>query len=148
MEKPTILIVGGAWHPAAYLNSLSKVFEEADYPTVTLGLPSVDANPPAIDFSLDIKVIHDKAHRLITENKDIIAVFHSMGGIPGTDALHGLGKKSESAGGVIALIYIASMLPRKGFSFETHLDAIGDESWKPARQIMLKVLMYQDSCTY
>ena len=143
MAKPTILLVGGAWHTAEYLDPLLKVFEIADYPTIALGLPSVGANPPATDFSVDVKAIRHQATRLIAEDKEIIAVLHSLGGIPGTEALHGLGKATGGdTGGVVALVYIASMVPKAGNSFDAHLEAVGDETWKPARQAMSHVCIF------
>ena len=54
MSKPTVLLVGGAWHTAEYLGSLLNVFKEAGYPAVALGLPSAGASPAAPDFSVDV----------------------------------------------------------------------------------------------
>ena len=140
MSNPTILIVGGAWHTAEYLGPLAKVFKEAGYPAVTLGLPSVGASPAAPDFSIDVKAIHDEATKLIADKKEVIAVLHSFGGIPGTEALHGLGKTSGgNAGGVIAIVYIASHVPRAGDSFDMHLEAMGDVTWKQAKQAFSQV---------
>ena len=139
MEKPTILIVGGAWHPRDYLTPLAQVFEDAGYPTRTMGLPSVGASPPAVDFSGDVAAIRNTVTRLIAENKDVIAVLHSLGGIPGSEALHGLGKASTGGAGVISIVYIASMVLKKGNSFDTHLEALGDDTWKPARQAFTQV---------
>ena len=146
MAKPTILLVGGAWHTADYFGPLLKVFKEEGYPAVALGLPSVGAHPAATDFSVDINVIRDQVTRLIAEKKEIIAVLHSYGGIPGTEALHGLGKAPGSgAGGVIALVYIASMIPKAGNSFEAHLEAVGDSTWKPARQALSQVCVSNEN---
>ena len=139
MPNPTILLVGGGWHTAAYLDPLAQVFEKAGYPTVALGLPSVGACPPALDFSIDVDAIRSTAQRLIADKREIIAVLHSLGGIPGTEALHGLGKAPESDAGVASLVYIASHLPALRCSFETHLEALGDESWKHAKRGLSKV---------
>ncbi|MCJ1383502.1 hypothetical protein MMC17_006616 [Xylographa soralifera] len=140
MAKPTILLVGGAWHTADYLGPLLEVFEEDGYSATALGLPSVGVNPPATDFSADVNAIRNQCTRLIAEDKEVIAVLHSFGGIPGTEALHGLGKPpGSSAGGVITLVYIASMVPKAGNSFDMHLQAVGDETWGPARQALTHV---------
>ena len=142
MSNPTILLVGGAWHTADYLDPLAKVFEKAGYPTVALGLPSVGASPPAPDFSIDVNAIREIVQKLIADKKEIIAVFHSLGGIPGTEALQGLGQVPESSVGVTALVYIACHLPATGNSFDSHLEALGDESWKQAKQGLSQVHPY------
>ncbi|MCJ1331853.1 hypothetical protein MMC10_008545 [Thelotrema lepadinum] len=103
MGKPTIFLVGGAWHTVDYLKPLADIFENVGYSTVAVGLTSVGANPPATDFSGDVAAVRNAAIQLIAEDKDIIAVLHSLGGIPGSEAMHGLGKPSDSRAGVKAL---------------------------------------------
>ena len=140
MTKPTILLVGGAWHTAAYLEPLATTLEAAGYPTVTLGLPSVGANPPKSDFGADVAIIRSTVFELVSEGKRILAVLHSYGGIAGTEALQEFGQASEKgAGGVLGLVYIATMLPKKGDSFEAHLESVGDFAWKPAREMLTVV---------
>jgi alpha-beta hydrolase superfamily lysophospholipase len=133
MAKPTIIIVGGAWHTVDYLFLLAKVFEELGYSTKSIGLPSVGANPPVTDFSGDVAAVRNAAAEIVSENKDLIAVLHSFGGIVGSEALYGLEKKDDQVG-VIAMVFIASMVPKKGHCFDDHLEAVGDLTWKPARQ--------------
>ena len=145
MAKPAVLLVGGAWHTADYLGPLSKVFQGEGYPTVTLGLPSVGSSPAAKDFSADVNAVRDRAKRLIAEHEELIVVLHSFGGIVGTEALHGLGKASsadaggEGGGRVIAIVYIASMVPKAGDCFDTHLEAVGDTTWAPAKEAFTQV---------
>ena len=79
MDKPTVLIVGGAWHTTDYLLPLAKTFEDAGYPTKSIGLPSARADPPVAGFSGDVAAVRDAATQLIEAKKDIIAVMHSLG---------------------------------------------------------------------
>ena len=140
MTRPAILIVGGAWHTADYLEPLVRVFEQAGYPTVSLGLPSVGEDLAVLDFSIDVETIRTRASQLIAERKEVIVVLHSLAGIPGTEALHGLEKLSAGEkGGVIAMVYIASQLPTPGNSFNTHLEALGNVTWKAAKQALCEV---------
>lgn len=140
MAKPTILLVAGAWHTADYFGPLTKLLEAADYPTVSLGLPSVGASPPVSDFSSDVTTVRIATSQLIADDKEVVVVMHSYGGIAGTEALQGLGKAQEGkVGRVIALVYIATMLPAKGHSFESHLELVGDFAWKPARETLAVV---------
>ncbi len=140
MSKPTILLVGGAWHTAAYLKPLATALEAADYPTITLALPSVGASPAKLDFGDDVALVRSTASELAADGKHVVAVLHSFGGIVGTEALQGLGQASmKGTGAVLGLVYIATMLPKKGDSFEAHLESVGDFAWKPAREALTVV---------
>lgn len=138
--KPTILLVGGAWHTADYLQPLANALEAANYPTVIIALPSVGASPPMLDFGHDVALIRSTASDLAAEGKPIVAVLHSFGGLVGTEALQGLGRASrKGTGAVLGLVYIAAMLPKKGDSFEAHLESVGDFAFKPAREALTEV---------
>lgn len=137
MSKPTMLLVGGAWHTHDYLMPLAAVLQAAGHPVVCCSLPSVGANPPKSDFGDDVAAIRSAASRLISEKKRVLAVLHSYGGIVGTEALQGFKNTStDGAGVIIGLLYIATMLPKKGESFEAHLESVGDFSWKNARRAL------------
>lgn len=140
MSKPTILLVGGAWHTAEYLKPLATTLEAAGYPVVAIGLPSVSADPSKPDFRDDVATIHSTVSTLISKGKMVLAVMHSYGGIAGTEALQEFHDQSRNeAGAVLGLMYIATMLPKKGDSFEAHLESVGDYVWKPAREAMTMV---------
>ena len=129
-----MLLVGGAWHTKDYLMPLAEMLEAAGHPVVCVSLPSVGANPPKPDFEDDVAVIRSAASQLIYEKKRVLAILHSYGGIVGTEALQGFKNVStDGAGVVIGLLYIATMLPKKGDSFEAHLESVGNHSWKHAR---------------
>ena len=74
MPKPTILLVGGAWHTADYLKPLATALEAADYPTLTLALPSVGASPPKLDFGDDVALVRSTASELVCDGKDSAAL--------------------------------------------------------------------------
>ena len=49
-------------------------------------------------------------------------------------------RQRRGAGAVLGLVYIATMLPKKGDSFETHhLESVGDFTWKPALEVLTAV---------
>lgn len=140
MSKPTILLVGGAWHTADYLQPLATTLEAAGYPAIALGLPGVGADAAKPDFGDDVAIIRSTVSTLISTGKEVVAVMHSYGGIAGTEALQGLHDRSkDGAGAVLGLIYIATMLPKKGDSFEAHLESVGNYTWKPAREALTVV---------
>ena len=85
-------------------------------------------------------LVRSTAWELVADGKHIVAVMHSFGGIVGTEALQGLGQTSmKGTGAVLGLMYIATMLPKKGDSFEAHLESVGDSLWKPTRQVLTVV---------
>ena len=118
MPKPTILLVGGAWHPADCVKPLATALEGAGYPTLTLALPSVGPSPSVkLGFRDDVGLVRSTASELVCDGNDIVAVLHSFGGGVGTEALQGLGKWASSTAGigvVRGLVYIASTVPKKG----------------------------------
>lgn len=112
MTKPTILLIAGAWHIAELFWPSHQDFEIAGYPTASLSLPSVGADPPVSDFDGDVMTIRSAACQLIADGKEVVAVMHSYGGIAGAEGLQGLGEIREGKGRVIALTYIATILPK------------------------------------
>ena len=72
---------------------------------------------------------------------------HSYGGIAGTEALQGFHNGSEKgAGALLGLVYMSTMLPKKGDSFEARLECVGDYKWIPAREALTVVVFipYRD----
>ena len=139
-----MLLVGGAWHTTDYLEPLAAMLETAGYLAVRVSLPSVGANPPKSDFGDDVAVIRSAASELISEKKRVLAILHSYGGVVGTEALQGFKNTSKDGAGVlIGLLYIATMLPKKGDSFEAHLESVGDFAWKHAREALAVVSLLE-----
>jgi hypothetical protein len=86
---------------------------------VAIALPSNGNRPPIYDFTEDVRAIRDNVTLLLDSGQDVIVVMHSYAGIPGGEALWGLGKRErEQRGlrtGVIRLVFIMSILAKEGF---------------------------------
>lgn len=135
MPKPTILLVGGAFHPESYFRSLKVTIEQAGYPTSALSLPSAGAYPPECDFSEDVFAIRSRACELVSKGKRVVAVLHSYGAVPGIEALQGLGTPARKEKGVVfGLVFIAAMLPKKGDSFNKLMESLGNTTWKSMQE--------------
>jgi pimeloyl-ACP methyl ester carboxylesterase len=120
-SKPTILIVHGAWHHPAYLQSLIKALQEREYDVSCPHLPTCNnAVPPNKTLGDDVRLIRDTAIELADEGKEIVALMHSYGGIVGTDALAEVSfqirSKSGLKGGVRRLLYMCAFVPQGGQS--------------------------------
>lgn len=62
---------------------------------MAVSLPSVGANPPTGDFSEDVAAIRNIVTQLVEQERDVVVVMHSCSGLPGGEALKGLGKKER-----------------------------------------------------
>ncbi len=121
MSKPTIILVPGAWHSPEVYDGVIKYLSSRGYPTETVALPSVGADPPKADFTDDVAAIRARLTELIvSRGNDVVLVLHSYSGMPGNDASQGLGKlereKSELAGGVLRLVFLAALIGFEGTS--------------------------------
>lgn len=118
--KPALVLVPGAWHTSASLSSLIPLLKAEDYPVKAISLPSVGASPALPSFDADVAAIRAAIIPLIEVNKQVILIMHSYAGMPGTEAVQGLGEaertKDGKEGGVVRLIYLAAFIARAGQS--------------------------------
>jgi len=124
--KPTVLFVHGSWHTSKHFTRVRELFEENGFPTSCPDQPSVGQLPP-IGLEEDAHRIADELKQLVeVEEKDVIVVAHSYGGVIATQAVHGVWAKAAREaqglkGGVIHLIYVCAFLPLNGESLGTTL---------------------------
>lgn len=118
--KPTIVIVPGAWQkPAAFASIVAKL-QQAGYPTVLVPLPSVGGVAP-IGLSDDIDEVLKVLRPLVEEqNKEVVLIGHSAGGISASGAVEGLDAASRAKagkqGGVLKVVFLAAFVVPKGQS--------------------------------
>ncbi|KAH7130095.1 hypothetical protein B0J11DRAFT_482395 [Dendryphion nanum] len=117
--RPFIVILpGGSQNPTHY-GYLAHLFQLAGYPTYSALLPSVGASEK-ITTEDDMVYIRDRMILPILEHEehDVILLMHSYGGVPGSAAALGLGKKERLAqgkkNGVIGQIFFAAILNKGG----------------------------------
>ncbi|KAF2637934.1 alpha/beta-hydrolase [Massarina eburnea CBS 473.64] len=121
--KPTVVICPGAWQLEAFYDPLKRAFEALDYPTVcklSNGYPDHDPDETP-EINLDTTFLREHVLKpLVEEGKEIVLFMHSYGGVYGPAALEGFGelerKRAGLQGGVIAAIYTAAFIARKGTS--------------------------------
>lgn len=110
--KPTIVIVGGAFHTPESYGKLKAVLEGAGYEVQVPRLPSCnEARPPNADLTHDTEHIRSHVERLVNEGHRAVVIAHSYGGQVCSNALTGLGLEARSSqglkGSVVSLIYMA-----------------------------------------
>jgi len=107
-EKPTIVMVPGAWHRASTYSSVSSILNTHGYPTICLDLPFAGATPPHTSFDHDVSTIRECLTSLVSSNKDIVLVAWSYGGFPSGEAPKGLSNRERITqglkGGVIRFV--------------------------------------------
>ncbi len=112
MSKPVFICVPGASHSHLIYEPLKNALSFHGYTAVPLALPSAGGNPPTYDFTEDVQAIRNLVTQVVDSGADAILVFHGYGGLPGAEALQGLGKDERSQrglrGGVIRLVFIMS----------------------------------------
>lgn len=121
MPNPTVVLVPGAWLSADIYSGVAAALSGYGYPTVSLALPSTGATPPHNDFTEDVDGIRRCLTRLVVaEQSEVVLVLHSYAGMPGSEAVKGLGKREREGkgqkGGVVRLVFIQAYAMPEGFT--------------------------------
>ena len=120
LSKPTFICIPGASCTPRFYEPVVSRLSKLDYPSVLVPLPTVDAKPSKYDFSEDVIAIRDVVKKLVEdEEKEVVVVVHSYGGMPASEAIHeSFGKKQrerkELKGGVIRMVFIQSFVFPEG----------------------------------
>lgn len=124
VEKPTVVLVHGAWHTPDCWAPVTELLKEHQYPFHTIRLPSTGGDITTT-MPDDAAHIQKTTSKLVANGKEVILVMHSYGGIPGTESAKGLLKKdqqaAQKAGGIVCLVYVAAFLIPVGTSLASFL---------------------------
>lgn len=118
-EKPTVLLVHGAWHNASCWDPIRAELKKLSYPTeaVQLKSPGNSVTSHLEDTDIVRKALESL---IVSEGKTVILVMHSYGGVAGTNAVQGLEaatrQKNGEKGGIINCLFIAAFLVPRGKS--------------------------------
>lgn len=139
MSKPTILLVPGAWHGPDSFSPLTTYLRQHDYTVEGISLASVGPFPASPHqgkslptFDDDVAIIRTTIEKHADLDSEIVLLFHSYSGIPGSSACQGLLKVDRQAsgkpGGVVHLIYCCAFAVDSGVSL---MDCLNGEplSW-------------------
>jgi pimeloyl-ACP methyl ester carboxylesterase len=125
LPKPTILLIPGAWHRGSTFEPVAALLRTQGYPVETITLLSV-GGPTSTTVADDAAYIQKRyLDDLISQEKEVVVVMHSYGGIPGTESVQGRTRRDIAAqgkkGGVVALVYMAAFLISAGQSVDSFL---------------------------
>lgn len=80
-NKPTIVIIGGAFHTPASYNELASALRVSGFEVHVPPLPTCNgARPPNADLWDDTKLIHSYVESLILAGRTVVPIGHSYGG--------------------------------------------------------------------
>lgn len=123
MSRPIFVCVPGANHSPVIYDPVKSTLAYYGYEADAIALPSVGGNPATYDFTEDVRAIRHLVTRYADSGRDVIVVMHGYGGLPGAEALYGLGKSERERrglrGGVVRLVFIMSVCA----SPSSHLNA-------------------------
>jgi pimeloyl-ACP methyl ester carboxylesterase len=133
-KQPIILLIHGAWHTPSHYHHLIHALTAASLPTICPPLPSCSNSIPlTATLPDDIDMVRATVIDLAERGHPIIALMHSYGGAVGTQALTGLGwnerMKRQQSGGVVALIYMASVFAAFGAQLPPVFRALEDGTY-------------------
>jgi pimeloyl-ACP methyl ester carboxylesterase len=120
--KPTLLIIHGLSHSPAHFAPIINLFSKAGYETVCPQNPTFDSQPPFKNFLDDVAALSTELTKLVEVNeKDVIVIMHSYGGIVGTQAITEVlskawREKEGKKGGVVRLLYLCAYVMGMGQS--------------------------------
>ncbi|KAH8423411.1 alpha/beta hydrolase [Aspergillus melleus] len=122
-EKPTILLIPGAWHQGNTFDPVATILRQQGYPAETITLPSAGGPSSTTAYDDANHIRKNYLDGLVSQGKEVILVLHSYAGIPGTESVKGYARKDLVAqgknGGVVGLVYLAAFLIPAGASVET-----------------------------
>ncbi|KAK6611124.1 hypothetical protein H4I96_02722 [Botrytis cinerea] len=121
MSMPTFVCVPGFCHTSAIFDPLRTLLGHYGYPVLPVQLPSVlaNGNHASNDPAQDTRAIRSSVSHLVEAGHDVIVVLHSYAGVPGGDALQGLGKTDRAQrglrGGVLRIVFVMAWIVQEGF---------------------------------
>ncbi|KAI9668866.1 MAG: hypothetical protein M1831_000936 [Alyxoria varia] len=119
---PAVVIIHGAWATPESFSPFIELVKSAGYVVECPLLPTCNGSrPPNATRADDVAVVRSILDRLIAENRPILPIMHSYGGVVGSEALtedYTLDRRSKIglSGGIGRLIFVTAFLLDPGVS--------------------------------
>ncbi|TVY35758.1 Methylesterase, partial [Lachnellula subtilissima] len=112
--KPDFILVPGACHSSSCFAPTTALLEAEGYVVHGIELASVGGAAYVESFTPDVEIIAAKIHDVLSVGRDVVMVFHSYGGIPGSEALSShlnpSASRSPGHGKIIHLFYLTAFV--------------------------------------
>ena len=136
------IFVPDAWHGPEAFAPTTTLLTAAGYTVHGVNLPSVGPVKHLQSFDPDVVEIRNAINSVLSKGKDVVMLYHSYGGVPGSEALGEYikdlesGKGKEGWGMVRRLVYCASFVLPEGGSLMAALQG------KPLPWFILDVVCF------
>lgn len=126
-QNPTVVFVPGSFHTPAHYEPIGSLLEKHGFPSLAVQLPTIGATARKSDQHDDLQAIRDQLKRLIDEEqKEVLLVMHSSGGVVGCQTVHGFEKSARIAqgksGGIIGCLFLSAVLLLEGETVRSFLE--------------------------
>jgi pimeloyl-ACP methyl ester carboxylesterase len=106
---PHVMIIQGAWHNPVHYHLLIEELQRRGFIASCPYLPT--CQDISKSYADDVAFIHAEITDMVNEDRDIIVIPHSYGGVVAAEALRGLEKRAGSKGGIVAVLFMSCFLP-------------------------------------
>lgn len=118
MSNPTFVFSLGAWMGPAFLDDTRSRLDALGFPSECPAHPSIGAEPPTKTLANDVASLRSLLAARADEDRDLIVVGHSYGGVVISSAVEGLTKSARAGegktGGVVKVVYLSAFALDKG----------------------------------
>ncbi|KAI1179063.1 Alpha/beta hydrolase fold-1 [Nemania sp. FL0916] len=125
LPLPSVVLVPGAWTPPSAYHKLVHELKAKSFEVHVPALPTNNSRqPPNSTFAADIAAVQQVVEELVDhDEKHVLMLMHSYGGVVGTSAVQGLTRadrrREARPGGVVQLVYVAAFMLDVGQNIQT-----------------------------
>ncbi|KAF7376444.1 AB hydrolase-1 domain-containing protein [Mycena sanguinolenta] len=117
--KPTVVFVPGVFHTPVHAEVLVECLRTKGYPTEVVSHPTIGTLAASAPPNADAAHLRQVLEELVNnQQKEIILLCHSYGGVPGSQSVNGLEISSRARasqkGGIVKTIFLSAVIPREG----------------------------------
>ncbi|KAJ6499098.1 hypothetical protein C8R45DRAFT_981090 [Mycena sanguinolenta] len=113
--NPTFVLVPGVAHGSAHFGGLVAALNAKSYPTEVISNPSVGPLAGTALPNADTANLRRVLEELVNaQQKEVVLVCHSYGGMVGCQSIHGLERSAARQGGILKVVFLSAIMPREG----------------------------------
>jgi pimeloyl-ACP methyl ester carboxylesterase len=117
MARTHFVLIHGAYHQQWHLHLLKQRLEDAGYGVSAPQLPTAGFNSAGVTLAEDTAVVKEAFESAAATADRIIGVFHSYGGVPGSEGVAELTTATRSK--IVRLVYLAAFVIEQGTALYT-----------------------------